>query len=390
MMKILILSILFLVYPIMAQDLQRNISITPTLLLESDYRHYPNEVEGQNGFALARLRPGILLRPTNQTKAVVSTELVGKAQMILDAYMRHQFSSELEMTVGYSKPPMFASFVYEPVYQMAFPDRAPVVMSFRIQRDAGIDLHWQPKNLPLETWLRIGNGTGSPLGNDQSSPAFYFYMDYVMGRAHFHQKKEIDGFGLRMGMSAMYEKTADRDGIIGQTPLNFVFFRPVIVSGVRSVFEAHLVIYLKSLRWITEFAYANESRTKDDDGNINTPRVSLSDMVSFGLSSELTWMLVGQPRQVGKVLMVDAQKEQNIGQWEAGIRYDRLDLGKNANDVKDGGSEGGSILLKWFWANYISVSLDLYYMRYVFAPIEEERTLSSLGFWVRNSIYWGF
>jgi hypothetical protein len=101
-------------------------------------------------------------------------------------------------------------------------------------------------------------------------------------------------------------------------------------------------------------------------------------------------MVIGQPRQVGRVLMVEAQKEKSFGQFELGIRYDRLDLGKGANDVKDGGSEGGSFLMKWFWENYMSISFDLYYTRYVFAPIEEATTLSSLGFWIRNSIYWGF
>lgn len=365
--------------------------LQPSVLGEFDYRVYPSEIEGNTGFALARLRPGLVLTPTPWLRAVTAFEFADEHPIILDAFARVRPAEWVEFTAGYSKPPLFASFVYEPVHTMPFPDRAPVITAFRVRRDLGVDVHLAPRSVPLEGWLRVGNGTGSALGNDNALPAGYASLDLVLGRAWAGAAPEARTYGLRLGGAALVESPRDRDGITGQTPLGFVYFRPIVVSGLRVVGEGHIIGYAGPLRLTVEGAVAREERSRDDDGNPSTPRIELPVVHSYGLTAELAWVILGRPRDVGHApgAAVGQNGAWNGGALEIAARYDGLWLGEGASDVRSGGSQGGALAVKWWPTEFLAASIAGYVTRYDTPPLEEPNELWSWGGLARLSFFWG-
>lgn len=193
----------------------------------------------------------------------------------------------LDFSVGYAKPPLFASSTHEPVHLLTFPDYSPLISSFSVARDLGADVHLQPASLPVEAWARIGNGTGSALGNDNALPAGYAMIDLVLGRAHTARPDAASQtWGLRIGAAGFFEKSEDREGIAGMTPHGFRYYRPPVVSGARMVGEAHIVGYVGPFQLAIEGAMAREGRSRDTDGNPDKPRVSLPSVLSHGVSVE--------------------------------------------------------------------------------------------------------
>lgn len=365
--------------------------LRPTVLVEAGYRVYPSEAEGNTGFAVARFRPGLVLAPTSWFRGVATTEFAGEYATILDAFLRLRANDWAEFTFGYSKPPMFASFTYEPVHTLPFPDQAPVVTSFRVDRDLGADVHFTPHEVPLEGWLRVGNGTGSPLGNDNALPAGYGALDLVLGRAWVGAPANQRALGIRLGGSTLVESTRDRDGIAGRTSLGFVYFRPTVVSGLRVVAEGHAVAYAGPVRLTIEGAVARESRSKDSDGNPATPRVDLDAISSYGLTTEVAWVLLGLPREVGKAPRARSSAD---GAWSGGAvelaaRYDGMWLARRARDVRVGGSQGGALALKWWPMDFMAATLAGDVTRYETAPLEEPDTRVSWGLQARASFFWG-
>lgn len=365
--------------------------LQPAVLGELDYRVYPSDDEGNTGFALARLRPGLVLRPVPWFMAAATLEFAGEHAIVLDAFMRLRAADWAEFTIGYSKPPLFASFIYEPVHTMPFPDRSPVVSGFRVRRDLGVDVHLSPRTVPIEAWLRIGNGTGSALGNDNALPAGYASLDLVLGRAWAGAAEDERTYGLRVGASALVENSRDRNGISGQTPLGFIYFRPNVVSGLRVVGEGHVVAYAGPLRLTVEGALAREGRSRDDDGNPSTPRLQLPDVHSYGLTAELAWVILGRAREVGRA---PGGRHGDEGAWHGGalelaVRYDGLWLGEGASDVESGGSQGAALALKWWPMDFLAATAAGYVTRYATAPIEDPNELLSWGVIVRASFFWG-
>ncbi|RVU41082.1 hypothetical protein EA187_19450 [Lujinxingia sediminis] len=367
------------------------VPLRPTLLGETDYRVYPAEEEGRTGFALARLRPGLILSPVDWFRGVATVEFAGKNPIILDAYARFSPLSWLDLSLGYAKPPLFASFINEPVYAIPFPGRAPVVGAFRVRRDLGVDAHFRPAALPVEGWARVGNGTGSALGNDNALPAGYAALDLVFGRAHSARPGAADAtWGLRLGVAGLYENTEDREGIAGTTPLGFRYYRPVIVSGERKVGEAHLVGYAGPLRLTVEGAIAREARSRDTDGNPSTPRQSLPAITSYGLSTEIAWTLFGTRRQVGRAPLPDAASVWEGGSLELAVRYDGMWLGRGADDVVEGGSQGGALALVWWPTHFLAASAAGYLTRYDQPALERPDGRWSWGVLGRVRFFWGY
>jgi phosphate-selective porin OprO/OprP len=354
-----------------------------------DYRVYPRKVEGNSGFALGRLRPGLQLTAAPWFRALTTIEFAGEHPAILDAYAKLRAAKWLEFTIGYSKPPLFSSFIYEPVHTLPFPDRAPVVTSFRVRRDLGADVHFNPREVPIEAWVRVGNGAGSPLGNDNALPAGYASLDLVLGRAWVDPPASERLFGLRAGVGAMVEDSEDRDGISGQTPMGFAYFRPIVISGLRQVIEGHVVSYAGPWRLTVEGAMARESRSRDNDGNPNTPRIELDDLRSYGATAELAWVIHGEPRGVGHAPGPSGNGNGwTDGAIEVAARYDGMWLGRGAADVRAGGSQGGAVALKWWPASFLAAALAGYLTHYDFAPIEEPAQRWSWGAVLRASFFW--
>lgn len=360
-------------------------ALRPTVLGEFDYRVYPSELEGNTGFVLARLRPGLLFTPTPWLRAAFTLEFADEHPAVLDALVRVRAAESVELTAGYSKPPLFASFTYEPEHTTPFPEHSPVVTAFRIRRDLGVDVHFTPRRVPLEGWLRVGNGAGSALGNDNALPAGYAALDLVLGRAWVGAAPEHRTYGLRLGGAVLVESPRDRNGITGQTAFGFVYFRPIIVSGLCVVGEGHLVGYAGPVRLTVEGAFAREDRSRDDDGNPSTPRLQLPVVNSYGLTTELAWVLVGQPRDVGRA----PGRADGVGAVEVALRHDVLWLGEGASDVRSGGSQAGALAVKWWPTSFLSASVAGYLTRYDTPPLEEPNQLWSWGALARLSVFWG-
>lgn len=360
--------------------------LQPSLLAEADYRAYPSELEGNTGFALGRLRPGLVLHPTPWFLGVVAVELAREHPEVLDAFARFRPLPWVEFSGGYSRPPMFGSF-YDPVHIMPFPDLSPVVNAFRVRRDLGVDVHVAPRTVPIDAWIRLGNGTGSPLGNDNALPALYLAADLVLGRT-WTGNRDGRTFGLRLGASTLIESSRDRDGITGTTPLGFVYYRPNVVSGLRVVSDVHFIGVAGPVRATFEGAYAHESRSRDDDGNPATPRTDLPAIKSYGLTAELAWTLLGRPREVARAPQA-TQGPWRGGALELAARFDRLWLGRGANDVVAGGTRGCAVAVKWWPAAFLSTTLAAYTQRYDTAPIEEPNNRWSWGLIARASFFWG-
>lgn len=362
--------------------------LRPTLLGEVDYRVYPAEEEGQTGFGVARFRPGLVLTPVDWMRAVGTVEFAGEYAVIQDLFAQ-AFVGEFEFTAGYAKPLLFASFAQEPVHTLPMPDRAPVVRSFAIDRDVGVTARYRSRSAPLELALRVGNGSGSPLGNDNAIPAGYASADLVLGRANLQNRTAPAG--LRFGAAGLVESVRDRNGISGSTPLGFVYFRPVVVSGLRAVLEAHAIVYWSALRFTVEGAVAEESRSRDDDGNPNTDRVPLDSQLSAGLTTELVWTLFGGLRVPGRI---PRGRIAPRGRWGGGAlelagRYDRLWLGRGASDITPGGADGGAVVLKWWPTSFLAATLAGSLTHYDVPPIEEPDQSWSWGVITRASFFWG-
>lgn len=148
--------------------------LRPSLFAEIEYRLYPAEEEGIDGFAVGHFRPGLVLAPVRWARAVTSFELAGESPRITDVFATFTATSWLDFDVGYQKPPLIASFVYEPVHTLAFPTYSGVAETFRIDRDVGAGVRIHPREAPVEVMARIGNGTGSALGNEDPAPAGLF------------------------------------------------------------------------------------------------------------------------------------------------------------------------------------------------------------------------
>jgi len=335
----------------------RTEALQPVLLTEFDHRSYPSELEGFSGFALGRFRPGLTLTPVMYPwlRAAANIEFTGNhPPNIIDAFVRMKAASWAEFTVGYSPLPLFPSVLYEPVMRMPFPDVSPVVAAFRIERDAGVDIHILPESLPIAAWLRVSNSTIAPLANENSSLAYSGALNLVLGRARLGRTADTDFWGLRLGGAMLYKNSADRDGIYGQTAMGFVYSKPVTVDGKRLVAESHAIVYAGPLRFTVEGAFANESRSFDDDGNPLTPRKPLAAMQSYGLAAEIAWVIFGKPRGVGVQPQASNRGDGTIFDGHAlelAARYDRLWLGRGAIDVRgSGGDEWGvRVRMTLFW-----------------------------------------
>lgn len=357
--------------------------LAPTLLAEADARAHRSPVEGRTGFALARLRPGLRVEPSSWFRVLGTVELV-PSLTILDAFASVRVTPWLDVEVGQSRPPLFASFRYEPVHTLAFPDRAPVVDGFRVRRDVGASVHLAPRTLPIEAWTRVGSGTGSTVSRTLDRPALYTSFDLVFGRAHVAAGDLDAPFGLRAGVAGMSEYLDEREGAFGVTPTGFVFHRPVVVSGPRTIGEAHAVAYAGPVRLLFEAAVGREARSRAVSGDPNAPRQPLAPVTSSGVTAEIAWTVRGRPRRVGGA----PAGEDDYGAVEIAARYDALALGRGAADVVGGGYRGGALSVKWYALPYAALTATGYAGSYDVGPIEEPGRTDTFTAILRASFYW--
>lgn len=341
--------------------------------------HSAERVEGEDGFAVARLRLGARAEPAPWFLAAAMAEWAQEKPALLDAYASLRPSEEWEISVGSRKTPLFHSARDEAVWLLPIPERSMLARAFWPRRDVGLEVHRLPTpGLPIEAWLRAGNGSGSVLGNDNSDYAVDARVDVVLGRAA-RGAPATQPLGLRLGGGLHAESAEDRPGVQATNAGGFLFYRPQTVDGPRRVVEAHLAAYAGPVKLTAEVAFARESRSKDTDGNPDTPRVDQDPVMSSGASLEIAWTAIGAWRRLnewpsappGGILP---------GALEVAARVERLDLAHGARDVVPGGATAGAAAVRWWAAPFAALSVAGYVTLYDVPPIESPgATQSWLG-----------
>lgn len=355
--------------------------VKPILLAELDFRlHAAERIEGEDGFGATRLRLGAASDLAPWCSVLGQAEWAREKPVLLDAYVVLRPSPEWEIRLGAAKTPLFFSARDMPVFTLPLPERSMVARAFWPGRDVGIEVHkLATPRLPLEAWLRVGNGSGSVLGNDNSDFAIDARLDVALGRAQ-PRAPEAEPFGLRLGAGIHAESAEDRAGITGTTADAFTFYRPAIVSGPRHVVEAHAAVFAGPVMVTAEAALATEGRSKDTDGKPATPRVEQAAVASRGGSVEVAWMIRGPYRIPGAWPIRKPYAAWDWGALEVAGRFERLDLGRGAADVASGGATGGAAAVRWWATSFLGASAAWYYVSYDEPPVEEpDRSHSWLG-----------
>lgn len=360
--------------------------VWPTLLAEFDGQRVPNEVEGRDGFAVGRFRLGLRGQPLPWLGFTGTVELSVDQPAVLDAFVVLTPVEGVRFDVGYAKPPLLSSFLHEPVHAMPFPDRAPIVISFRTRRDLGIGLSVARREVPLELRVRVGNGGGGILENDDRHLAAYANLDLVLGRARTGGRGKF--LGLRLGAAGLYERVEARTSIRARHPLGYVYAPGVGIAGPRVVGTGHAIGYIGPARLTFEAALAREARIGDLDGDATTPNEAKTAAWSGGLTAELAVVVRGDPREVG--LPPGASR----GAWRGGVieiagRFDGLAVTRHAEDLAPGGSLGGAAAIRWWPVDIASLSLTGFGLRYDHPPIDQPDRQWSWGLLLRLGVYWG-
>lgn len=359
--------------------------VWPTLLSELDGQLVASETEGKNGFALGRFRLGLRGQPLPWLGFTGTIEWASEKPGVLDAFVVLTPIEGVRFDVGQAKAPLFSSFVIEPVHAVPFPDRAPVVNSFRTRRDMGIGLTIARREVPLEARVRIGNG-GGLLANDDPHMAVYGALDLVLGRARTGGRGEF--LGLRAGVAGLYERVGTRTSVRAVHPLDYVYAPGVAIGGPRAVGTTSVIGYIGPARLTFEGAIAREARIGDLDDDPTTPREAKTAVWSGGLTSELAVVVLGEPREVG--LPPAAER----GPWRGGVvelagRFDAMAITRHAEDLTPQGSLGGAAVVRWWPVDLASLSLAGYGLRYDHPPADQTDRQWSWGLLLRLGVYWG-
>lgn len=364
--------------------------VAPTVLLETDYRQHSDPVEGHNGFALARARLGLRLRPTDWLTAVGNVEFVGaNGPYLLDGYARFDATDWLEITVGYSKAPLFASFRHEGAASLPMPVRSAVVNELRVRRDVGVEARFVPRRVPIEAIARLGNGSTNLRENDNDTPSGYAAFDLVLGRAWVGGQSEL--LGLRLGTAALLDERSEHDSIAGATPLGYVYAQPVVATGLRTIVTAHAIGYAGPVRLVVEGGFVQEGREDDADGDPATPAVKLDPVRTWALTGELTWTIRGGWRQVGRGPKVASllDHEWDGGALELAARGDRFWLGYGAADLVRTGGTTASLAFKWWPTRFLALTAYGDATIFDVAPVDTPDRKWGWTALIRASLFWG-
>ncbi|PTL76266.1 hypothetical protein [Vitiosangium sp. GDMCC 1.1324] len=350
--------------------------LSPMLMGELDYRVHSDAVEGENGFALGRFRLGVEARPAPWFQAVGSVEWALEKPALTDALVVFIPTEGVHLRLGYGKTPLFASAKDVAVEALPIPELSLPVRALWPGRDLGLEVQLSPKSLPVEAWVRVGNGSRSPLGNDNAALSVDARVDALLGGASRAAAPDSP-WKLRVGAGVHAEDAFDRAGVGGTTATRFLFYRPVPVSGWRWVTEAHVVLGSGPFQLTAEGGVAWERRSRDTDGNPETPREALPGVRAQGGSVEASWLVRGSRRdERGWPLGPRGEAADSWDAWDGGAvevagRVERLALGLGAPDVEPGGASGGALAVRWWATDFLGMGATGYFLRYDQPPIEE-------------------
>jgi phosphate-selective porin OprO/OprP len=364
--------------------------VAPTALLQTDFQALP-AAEENTGFQLTRFRVGAYSQPTDWIFALAQLEFnpANEGPVVLDAYARVGPWHGLRLSVGYLRSPLFVSARNELDGMAPFPELSMPVKALWPGRDLAVELHYAPPRVPLEAWIRFGNGNPSPTQNDlNDSFAYTTRVDFTWGRGRVDARGD-ETFGFRIGAGGVIDDSSyDRAGASGITAAEFQFYRPPTVSGTRRIAEAHALAYFGPVRALVEAAGGVEDRSASN-GNPSGPRTSLDPEVTRGIAAEIAWMITGEKR-VSSVWPV--RRSANPFSFahpavEIAARAERLDVGRGMRDFAPGGATGGSLAGNVYLNAMFGLTLAGYYDRYDRSPIEEPGLRDSWLVQARLTVY---
>jgi phosphate-selective porin OprO/OprP len=343
----------------------------PVAMIEADAIYLPSEEEGETGFEVRRLYLGARWEPAAWVTAVGSIQALGEhGPIIVDAFVRVEPHRFVDLSLGYAKTPLFVSARDVSIETVPIPELSLSTGAFWPGRDAGAEAHLGDTALPVEAWVRVGNGSHSPAGNDNPQIALDARVDLVLGRAN-PEAERGETFGLRIGGGAHLEDAEDRPGITAHTPSGFEFWRSPTISGPVRVFEGHVLAFAGPVQLTLEGAAASEGRSEDTDGNPDTPREELEAVRSLGGSGELAWLVTGQHRQPGAWPVAA-----DLG-VEVAARGERILLGKGTEEVEAGGATGAELAVRMWHPAGLGVGVSGGWFRFDTAPLEEPEVTTS-------------
>jgi phosphate-selective porin OprO and OprP len=365
--------------------------IDPIVVAELDYWAHSaaDFAEGTNGFSVGRLNLGAHVVLTSWCSMLAVVEWADESPHLLDAVVTLVPTRGWEINIGATKTPLFSTARDEFSWQLPVPELPMVVTALWPGRDAGIELHRLPTYaLPIEGWLRFGNGSGNALGNDNDDYAVEGRLDLVLGRAR-PGASLAKPFGMRLGAGIRAKSAEDRPGITGTTADAFEFYRPTTVAGPRHVGEVHAVGLLGPVKLDAAVAVAQEGRLANSNGSPDAPRTPLDPVTSRGAYAELAWMITGQHRVIGAWPI---QTPLSLAHWDGGAveiagRVERLDLERGAPDVTPGGATAGSVAVRWWTSRFLAISVAGYRYRYDAPPIEEPTRIGSWLGLIRTTVF---
>lgn len=341
------------------------LSLRPVVVAEIHYVQTASSLQGEPGFGLRRARVGFNFAYGRTLAARLVFQAETERPGVLDAFVAWRPHPTIELAAGYRRNLLFATGRDELEPNLTMLERSVTVRSFWPSRDLGVEARTLAGALPFELFARVGNGSESPLADSDDGLAFSTRADLVLGR----ERGERDTFfGLRLGLGHVRERTRDRVGVGGTLPTTgFRFQRGVTVSGVRHLVGAHGVIELGPLRATVEGGFAREGRKRDHDGDPNTPRMALDSVESWGVSSELTYVLRGHATAVGQLPL--AADERHF--VEVAARYERVRYGLATTDVTNGGAHVVGLGLRWWPTWWLAIGAAGHTFFYDVPPIDD-------------------
>ena len=367
-----------------------HVYVAPTLLMQTDFQALP-QAESDTGFALTRFRLGAYSQPTDWILALAQIEYTPETESpeVLDAYVRVGPWHDLRLSLGYLRSPLFESARNELDGMAPMPELSMPVKALWPGRDLALELHWTPSRLPLEAYLRFGNGNPSPTMNDlNDSFAYTARVDAVLGRGRIDTRGH-EPFGLRVGVGALLDDASyDRAGASAITAAEFQLYRPPTVSGTRRVVEVHALGYFGPVRVLAEAGGAVEDRSVSN-GSTSGARTPLDPEITRGGSVEVAWMITGQKRIASVWPLWENEKPFSFLHpgVEIAARAERLDVGLGMRDFAGGGATSVSGAANVYLSSLFGLTLAGYWYRYDVPPIEEPTVRDSWLVQARLTVY---
>jgi phosphate-selective porin OprO and OprP len=348
--------------------------VSPYFMMETDALVHSAEVEGENGFAIRRLRLGLDAHPLPWLRAVGIVEYAAAVEPnvhIWEGYVDVNPWEPLHLSFGFRRTPLFHIAKDELFEAMSVPELPLAVRSFWPGVDLGLEAHYVPTRVPVEAWARVGNGSATPLGNNTDKLAFEGRVDLVLGRPRSPSRAR-ETFGLRLGAGGHVGTLENESGVEGSTAGDYVFYRPAVVNGLQSIVEAHVALWAGRATLDVEAGRVIEQRGTNATGSTTTPLTLLPSAQSWGGFVELAYMVWGTPRVPGGW--------PTSGPWNASLasggveiagRFDYVALDQDAPGIVPGGAKGGEAALRWWVTSFLAVGVAGYYLRYDVGPVEE-------------------